>query len=98
MKPVINSSSSRMRTAFLVPVGAGFAQTPPRTQTPPLEADHHPGGWSCDQCCMLVSQPLTHVNRMTDKCKNITLSQTSFAGGNKTSAFSLFSELLVIAL
>ena len=27
----------------------------------------------------------THpVNRMTDRCKNITLPQTSFAGGNKT--------------
>ena len=24
------------------------------------------------------------VNRMTDRCKNITLLQTSFAGGNKT--------------
>ena len=24
-----------------------------------------------------------HVNRMADTCKNITLSQTSFAGGNE---------------
>ena len=30
--------------------------------------------------CMLGYHP--PVNRMTDRCKNITLSQTSFAGGN----------------
>ena len=28
------------------------------------------------------------VNRMTDRCKNITLPQTSFAGGNNASQFS----------
>ena len=32
--------------------------------------------------CMLgYTQPL-HVNRMADRCKNITLPQTSFAGDN----------------
>ena len=31
------------------------------------------------------SLPRPPVNRMTDRCKNITLSQTSFAGGNKFS-------------
>ena len=30
-----------------------------------------------------VSDQVLPVNRMTDKCKNITLPQTSFAGGNK---------------
>ena len=29
------------------------------------------------------AQVLPPVNRMTDRCKNITLPQTSFAGGNK---------------
>ena len=29
-------------------------------------------------------QVLPPVNRMTDRCKNIALSQTSFAGGNNT--------------
>ena len=32
------------------------------------------------------AQVLPHVNRMTNRCKNITLSQTSFAGGNKRSS------------
>ena len=31
------------------------------------------------------AQVLPPVNRMTDRCKNITLPQTSFAGGNKDS-------------
>ena len=30
------------------------------------------------------------VNRMTDACENITLSQTSFAGGNKNVCYFLF--------
>ena len=36
---------------------------------------------SCDMWCMLGSQP--PLDRMTDTCDNITLPQTSFAGGNK---------------
>ena len=43
------------------------------------------GVWPCDLWYMLghthISAPL--VNRMTDTCKNITLPQTSFAGGKK---------------
>ena len=29
------------------------------------------------------------VNRMTDRCKNITLPQTSFAGGNKVTVVKI---------
>ena len=36
-----------------------------------------PGGWWC--------QVLPPVNRMTNRCKNITLPQTSFAGGKNSS-------------
>ena len=32
--------------------------------------------------CMLEYHPTPSVDRITDTCKNITLSQTSFAGGN----------------
>ena len=39
-----------------------------------------PGG--CIPACNGANPP---VNRMTDRCKNITLPQTSFAGGNKFS-------------
>ena len=31
------------------------------------------------------------VNRMTDRCKNITLPQTSFAGGNYNNNLQLFN-------
>ena len=45
-----------------------------------------PGCWSGDLWCMLGSQPTTPpptpVDRMTDTCKNITLPQTLFAGGD----------------
>ena len=39
-----------------------------------IQGSLHPmgGGWD----------PFIPVNRMTDRCKNITLPQTSFAGGN----------------
>ena len=57
-------------------------QTPsPRLQTPsPLMQT--PSLQSCHLSCILGSQPHSFpVNRMTDTCKNITLPQTSFAGG-----------------
>ena len=47
----------------------------PEMQTP-LDADPLR---SFDLWCMLGSHP---PNRMTNRCKNITLPQTSFAGGN----------------
>ena len=39
------------------------------------------------------------VNRMTNRCKNITLPQTSSAGGNNTVAiYTLFSDSLGITI
>ena len=51
------------------------------------------GGWGERSCCLLEGllccllggggvPPI--VNRMTDRCRNITLSQTSFAAGKKS--------------
>ena len=37
------------------------------------------------QCMLRYHPPPIPVNRMTDRCKNITLPQTSFAAGNYTS-------------
>ena len=48
------------------------------------------GGCTCPGGCTYagVTCPGTPpVNRMTDRCKNITLLQTSFAGGNNTNEY-----------
>ena len=84
-----------MRTTRLLTVsysihgGSGqppWMQTPVDADCPPPDADHTlpwmQTPWSCDLWCMLGSQPPPPVNRMTDRCKNITLPQTSFASGN----------------
>ena len=46
-----------------------------------------PGGCTCQGVYLpregVPAQVLPSVNRMTDRCKNIILPQTSFAGGNK---------------
>ena len=51
-----------------------------------------PGGVPAQGECTcaggIPAQVLPPVNRMTDRCKNITLLQTSFAGGNNASQFS----------
>ena len=39
------------------------------------------------------AQPPTPMNRMADRCKNITLPQTSFAGGNYNSYDNFCSNL-----
>ena len=49
---------------------------------------HYPGRGSPGGLCLgergsLSGRPPPPVNRMTHRCKNITLPQTSFAGGNK---------------
>ena len=51
--------------------------TPPQQAPPPQEEA------SPDQAPPWEQAPSSPVNRMTDRCKNITLSQTSFAGGKK---------------
>ena len=42
---------------------------------------HGPGGGGIPSCT--EAEPPAPVNRMTNRCKNITLPQNSFAGGNK---------------
>ena len=59
--------SSRMRTTRLLTVSRSARGSLPN----PLDADPVP--W--------MQSPL--VDRMTDTCENITLPQTSFAGGKK---------------
>ena len=41
------------------------------------------GGLCPGEGICLEGDPLSHVNRMTDASKNITLPETLFAGGNK---------------
>ena len=70
--------SSRMCTTRLLTVshvsqGGGGLPNPSS-----LDADP-PGHVTCDACWEANSPA---VDRMTDTCKNITLPQTSFAGGN----------------
>ena len=78
----------------------GIYPHPPLMQTPldahpswmhtPFDVDPtgctHPGHVTCDACWEATPTP---VNRMTHSCKNITLLQTSFAGGNKQQASSI---------
>ena len=45
------------------------------SQPPPLDAGH----MTCHTCW--EAYPLSPVNRMTDRCKNITLAQTLLVGG-----------------
>ena len=57
-------------------------------------------GWCLSRGCLLRYTPAP-VNRMTDRCKNITLPQTSFAGGNKIrknriSANVVMSRLFIV--
>ena len=81
--------SSWMHTACLLTVsysawGAGGLPNPPGYRPPPpgyrppLNVDS-PDHVTCD-ACWEANHP---VNRMTHRCKNMTLPQTSIAGGNK---------------
>ena len=64
-------STARLWTvSSSIPLG-GVCPTPPRCRPPVMWPVVHAG------------KPLPAVNRMTDRCKNITLPQTSFAGGNE---------------
>ena len=81
--------SSRMRTTPLLTVfcsiwGGGLPKPP----------GSRPLSWSCDQWCMLGSHPpLSPVNRMTYRCKNITLPKTSFASGKYSVMLGSSSEV-----
>ena len=92
VKNITRMHSSRMRTVRLLTVSrcmpcisgwGGSAQPPYWMQTsPPPDADHPlmqtPGHVTCFACW--EATPPAPVNRMTHRCKNITLPQTSFAG------------------
>ena len=70
--------SSRMRTARLLPVSPSMRCSRGCTC--------REGGCTCLGVYLprgVPVQALPPVNRMTDRCKNITLPQTSFAGSNK---------------
>ena len=64
---------------------------PQQPHTPPSNHAHPPQPHTPQQPCThwqtcMPPQATTHappMNRMTDRCKNIALPQTSFAGGNK---------------
>ena len=68
-----------MRTARLLSLDAD--SLPPWRQT--LLDAYPPGHVTCD-ACWEANTPPPPVDRMTDACKNITLPQTSFAGGNNS--------------
>ena len=79
---VTRMHSSRMHTACSSSRPGGLYQAPPRDQAPP-------GADPPDQAPPREQTPLPRdqatpppVNRMTDRCKNITFPHTSFAGGN----------------
>ena len=81
--------SSRMRTTRSSSRPRGVStRYPPGPGTPPPETRHPPGTrHPPEQTPPISGTPGTRhpppVNRMTNRCKNITLPQTSFAGGNQ---------------
>ena len=63
-------------------------QTPhPRGRPSTLDADppggRPPGHVTCDACLEATPPHPPTIDRVTDACENITLPQTSFAGGKK---------------
>ena len=90
--------SSRMRTARLLTVSQHalmWGVYLPKGDVPaqggvPAQGVYLPRvkGCTCPQGYLPRYSP-TPVNRMTDRCKNITLPQTSFAGGNKSCYLSM---------
>ena len=75
--------SSRMRNACYSDSGGGLLTEmhPRQRPSPPLE-----GTWDQAANQEVASYRDHPVDRMTDASENITLPQTSFAGGNKTIA------------
>ena len=75
-----------VRTPAAVAVPGGLHQAPPRDQEPPqdqtpLGPGTPPGSDPPRGPDFLFGLGTPPVNRMADRCKNITLPQTSFAGG-----------------
>ena len=54
-------------------------------------------GCVCTCSGYLPRYPPPPVNRMTDRCKNITLPQTSFAGGKKIAAEGSRKDYMLLA-
>ena len=82
-----------MRTAHSLTVPCsirwgGGLPNPPTPDSGPLEPDHPP---EADP-----PQADGPVNRMTHRCKNITLSQTSFTGGNKYDHVINYLQIVLI--
>ena len=69
---------------------SGNHTCPPQPCMPPGKHACTPGNHACPPATTHTSPPATThappppVNRMTNRCKNITLPQTSFGGGNYT--------------
>ena len=90
--------SSRMHTTHSFTICCGILCMPPATMHAPYNHAHPPQpcmppiNHACPPPTMHTPPPTMHapwqpcmppMNRMINRCKNITLSQTSFAGGNK---------------
>ena len=95
--------SSRMCTAHLLTVSSSFPcilggvcpkppEADPMEAAHPLEADplDPPGHMTCDACWKATP------NRQTNTCENITLPQSSFAGGRNSTDVSLEHVFYVI--
>ena len=69
---------------------------PPQPHTPP--ATMHTPPWPCmppyNHACPPTTTHAPPVNRMTNRCKNITLPQTSFAGGKNLKSKWILTDLL----
>ena len=82
--------SSRMRTTRSSscpggsPPGTSREQTPPGADPPPPQSRPPTARHAGIPPAMHAGMPPPPVNRMTDRCKNITLPQTSFAGGKNS--------------
>ena len=70
--------------------GVSLTETPIWTETP-LDRDPSEGTWDQAARQEVTSYRDPTVNRMTDASKNITLPQTSFAGGKKDDVNIIFT-------
>ena len=81
-----------------------WMQTPLPRADPSLHADTPPqcrptpGPVICDACWEANPHPSQWTEGMTDACENITFSQTSFAGGNNTSAYYFVDGIPLLSI
>ena len=75
----------------MISIAAQYEHFHPIVTKKPLPLSHRVNGPSLQEGVYIQGNlhplgvgwdPLIPVNRMTDRCENITLPQTSFAGGN----------------